>query len=96
MRTYDEVGSPRGTGQALLGLAAAEAASGDAQRALAIATAAEVMSKRAGVVVEHPMAPGVAERIEALKATIPREQLDAAITSGAAMTPAEVLAMLAA
>ncbi len=96
LRTYDEVGSPRGTGQALMGLAAAEAAIGNAERALAIAAAAEVMSSRAGVVVEHPMAPGVAERIEELKATIPREQLEELMATGAAMTPAEVLAMLAA
>ena len=59
LRTYDEVGSPRGTGQALIGLAATEAAAGNAERALLIAAAAQVMSERAGVVVEHPMAPGV-------------------------------------
>ena len=74
----------------------AEAASGNVERALAIAAAAEVMSQRAGVVVEHPLAPGVAEQIEALKATVPRERLDELMGSGAAMTPAEVLAMLAA
>jgi tetratricopeptide (TPR) repeat protein len=96
VRTYDEVGSPRGTGQALMGLAAAEAACGNAERALAIAAAAEVMSQKAGVVVEHPMAPGVAEQIEELKATVPRDKLDQLMASGSAMTPAEVLAMLAA
>jgi tetratricopeptide (TPR) repeat protein len=58
LRTYDEVGSPRGTGQALMGLAAAEAAQGNTERAVAIAAAAEVMSRRAGVVIEHPLAPG--------------------------------------
>ncbi|MGK7313272.1 MAG: protein kinase domain-containing protein [Candidatus Longimicrobiales bacterium M2_2A_002] len=96
IRTYDEVGSPRGTGQALMGLAAAEAAGGSAERALAIATAAEAMSQRAGVVVEHPLAPGVAEQIEALKASVPREKLLAVQASGAALTPNEVLAMVAA
>ena len=79
-----------------MGLAAAEAAAGNAERALAIAAAAEVMSSRAGVVVEHPMAPGVAERIEALKATISQEHLAELMSTGAAMTPAEVLAMVAA
>lgn len=95
LRTYDEVGSPRGTGQALMGLAAAEAALGNGERALAIAAAAQVMSTRAGVVVEHPMAPGVAERIQALKATIPEAQLQALMASGSAMTPAQVLALVA-
>jgi serine/threonine-protein kinase PknK len=96
IRTYGEVGSPRGTGQALMGLAAAEAASGNAERALAIATAAEAMSERAGVVVEHPLAPGVADQIEALKAGVPREQLDALRAGGATLTPADVLKMVAA
>lgn len=94
VRTYDEVGSPRGTGQALMGLAAAEAAAGETERAVAIAAAAEMLSRRAGVVVEHPLAPGVAERIDALRASIPKEQLDVLVASGSAMTPADVLAIL--
>ncbi len=95
LRTYDEVGSPRGTGQALIGLAATEAAAGDIDRAVVIAAAAQAMSARAGVVVEHPMAPGVAERIESLKASIPRAELEALVASGRALTPAAVLAMVA-
>jgi tetratricopeptide (TPR) repeat protein len=94
LRTYDEVGSPRGTGQALIGLAAAEAAAGDSARAVAIAAAAQVMSERAGVVVEHPMAPGVAARIAALKASIPRAELDVLVASGSELTPAAVLALV--
>jgi hypothetical protein len=54
------------------------------------------MSARAGVVVEHPMAPGVAERIEALRASVPRKELDALVASGRALTPATVLAMVTA
>jgi predicted ATPase/tRNA A-37 threonylcarbamoyl transferase component Bud32 len=94
LRTYDEVGSARGTGQALIGLAATEAAAGNNERAVAIAAAAQEMSARAGVVVEHPMAPGVAERIEALRASVPRGELDALVASGRALTPAAVLAMV--
>ncbi|CAN5753805.1 hypothetical protein BH23GEM9_BH23GEM9_12080 [soil metagenome] len=96
LRTYDEVGSPRGAGQALIGLAATEAAAGNASRAVTIAAAAHEMSARAGVVVEHPMAPGVAERIEALRASVPRGELDALVASGSALTPAAVLAMVTA
>jgi hypothetical protein len=94
LRTSDEIGSPRGTGQALVGLAAAEAAAGNMERAVTIATAARVLSGRAGVVVEHPMATGVAERIEAIRATIPSGELDALVSSGAGLTPAAVLAMV--
>ena len=58
VHAYEEVGSPRGTGLALLGLAAVEAAEGRSERAVAIAAAAEAFLTRAGVVVAHPMDPG--------------------------------------
>jgi predicted ATPase/tRNA A-37 threonylcarbamoyl transferase component Bud32 len=94
LQTYDEVGSPRGTGQALIGLAATEAAAGNTERAVTIAVAAQAMSERAGVVVEHAMAPGVVERIEELRASIPQQQLDELVSTGSALSPSEVLAML--
>jgi len=92
--SYDEVGSPRGTGEALIGLAATEAAAGNDERAVTIAATAHVLAERAGVVVEHPMDPGVAGRIEALKATIPRAKLEELVASGSALSPAAVLAMV--
>src|SRR4029077_3476794 len=73
---YELVGSPRGTGIALFGLAAVEAAEGRPERAVAIAAAARSLSERAGVVIVHPMDPGLASRIEALKASIPKATLD--------------------
>jgi len=94
VRTYEEVGSPRGTGHALMGLAAVEAAEGRAERAVTIAAAAHELSQRAGVVVEHPMDPGVAERIEALKATIPHTTLAGLEADARALTPEGVLAMI--
>jgi tetratricopeptide (TPR) repeat protein len=93
LRTHDEIGSPRGTGEALVGLAAAEAALGNTERAVRIAAAAKVLSEKAGVLISHPLATGVAERIEAIKATIPSGELDALMSSGSALTPAAVLAM---
>jgi len=95
LRSYEEVGSPRGAAQALFGLAATEAAAGNVERAVTIAAAAQAMSTRTGVMVEHPMAPGVSERIEALRASIPREELQALLDSGNALSPAAVLAMVA-
>ena len=96
LRSNDEVGSPRGSAQALFGLAATEAAAGNAERAVTIAAAAQALSSRAGVMVEHPMAPGVAEKIEALRASIPQAQLKALMDSGDALSPAAVLAMVVA
>ncbi|HEX9564737.1 MAG TPA: hypothetical protein VF981_12225, partial [Gemmatimonadaceae bacterium] len=95
LRTQDEIGSPRGTGQALVGLAAAEAAAGHTENAVVIAAAAKVLSEKAGVLVSHPLATGVAERIEAIKAIIPSGELDMLVSSGSGLTPAAVLAMVA-
>ena len=95
LRTYDENGSPPGIGQALIGLAATEAAAGNTARAMEIATAAHAMSERAGVVIDHPMAPGLAERIAELKASIPATELAAIQQTGSVLTPAAVLAMAA-
>jgi non-specific serine/threonine protein kinase len=94
VHAYEAVGSPRGTGLALLGLAAVEAAEGRSQRAVAIAAAADALSARAGAVVEHPMDPGVVERIEALKASIPKAELDGLVADGRTLSPAAVLAMI--
>ena len=95
VREYEIVGSARGTGLALMGLAAVEAAVGRPERAVVIAATADALSARAGVVVEHPMDPGVVGRIEALKASIPRGTLDELLVNAGTLTPAAVLAMIA-
>ncbi len=88
------VGSSRGTGLALLGLAAVEAAEGRSERAVAIAAAAHALSERTGVVIEHPMDPGVVNRIDALKASIPKGTLDGLVSNASVLSPAAVLAMI--
>jgi tetratricopeptide (TPR) repeat protein len=93
--TYEEVGSPRGTGLAMLGLAAVEAAEGRTERAVAIAGAAQALSERAGVVCDHPMDPGVVQRIEELKVAIPEGTVDGLLAQASDLSPADVLAMLA-
>jgi len=95
VQANEEVGSPRGTGLALLGLAAVEAARGRKERAVEISAAAEALSKRAGVVVDHPMDPGLAERIEALKASIPKGTLDGLVANASTLSPAAILNMVA-
>jgi hypothetical protein len=71
-----------------------EAAGGRPERAVAIAAAAHALSERAGIVVEHPMAPGVVGRIEALKASIPKRTLDGLVANASTLSPAAVLAMV--
>jgi tetratricopeptide (TPR) repeat protein len=93
--TYENVGSPRGTGLALLGLAAVEAAEDRPEPAVAIAAAAHALSERAGGGVEHPMDPGVVDRIEALKVSIPKGTRDGLVANASTLTPAAVLAMVA-
>jgi len=95
VRTNEVVGSPRGTGLALMGLAAVEASEGRTERAVSIAAAAEALSLRAGVVIAHPMDPGLAQRIEALKASIPKGELAGLVSAASALTPAAILEMLA-
>jgi len=95
VRTNEEVGSPPGTGLALLGLAAVEAAQGRPEQAVEIAAAAEALSTRAGVVIDHPMDPGLVERIEALKATIPRGRLDGIVAGASTLSAAAILAKIA-
>ena len=93
VQTHEEVGSPRGTGLALLGLAAVEAAEGRSERAVAIAAAAHALSERAGVVVSHPMDPTLVTRIEELKATIPKGTLDGLVANASTLSPAAILSM---
>ena len=94
VHAHEQVGSSRGTGLALLGIAAVEAAAGRPERAVAIAAAAQALSERAGIVIDHAMVPGVVERIEALKASIPKGTLSGLVAKASTMTPAEVLAMV--
>ncbi|QJR34293.1 protein kinase domain-containing protein [Gemmatimonas groenlandica] len=95
LRVYDEVGSARGIGLALTGLAAAEAADGRAERAVTIAAAAEAMTERTGVVVVHPMGPEMGGQVDAARATIGKELLDALVAAGRDMSPGDVLTMIA-
>jgi predicted ATPase len=94
VRSYEEVGSAPGTGLALMGLAAVEAAAGRPELAVQIAVTAEALSAREGIVLEHPMDPGVVGRIEALKASIPKGTLAGIAANADTLTPAAVLAMV--
>jgi len=94
LRWYDEVGSTRGVGTALIGLAVAEAADGHSERAVTIAAAAEVLADQAGVVIVHAMGIGAGDQIEALRGTFDEESLARLTEAGRAMSPAEVVTMV--
>jgi non-specific serine/threonine protein kinase len=94
VQVYEEVGSPRGTGLALLGLAAVDAAEDRVERAIEIAEASRALSERAGVVCDHPMDPGLTERIAGLKASIPSATVQGLVAKANSLSPAAVVAML--
>jgi hypothetical protein len=52
------------------------------------------LSKRAGIVIAHPMDPGVVSRINALKTSIPKGTLDGIVANASVLSPAAVLAMV--
>lgn len=60
----------------------------------AIAAAANALTERVGVVCDHPMDPGVVDRIEALKASIPKQKVDGLLADASTLSPAAVLAMV--
>lgn len=93
LRTNDEIGSPAGIGQALLGLAATESAIGNEPLAVRLAAAAEARSRKAGVVIAHPMAPGLAEQIAEMRAKVPREKLEALVSEGEGLSVAAVMGL---
>jgi hypothetical protein len=95
LRVYDEVGSARGVGLALMGLAASEAADGRAARAVTIAAAADALSERTGVIVVHSMGPEMEGHVETARATIGTELREALVAAGRAMSPGAVLTMIA-
>lgn len=95
LRVYNDVGSTRGVGLALAGLAVAHAADGRAARAVTIAAAADALTERTGVVVAHPMGPEMTGLVDTARATIGQELLEALVVAGREMSPGAVLAMIA-
>jgi hypothetical protein len=62
---------------------------------LRVAAVADALSVRAGVVIEHTMAPGLAEKLASLKQNIPARDLAALVSRASTQTTAaDVLAMV--
>ena len=64
-------------------------------RAVTIAAAADAIAERTGVVVAHPMGPEMAGHVDTARATIGEELLAALVLAGRAMSPGDVLTMIA-
>jgi predicted ATPase len=92
-QAYDDVGSAPGVGMSVLGLAAVEAEEGNPKLAVTIASAAEVLAEKEGIVnvysVDSPSHP----YLEAAKATLSAEELAEADADGSNLSAAEVLAL---
>jgi predicted ATPase len=92
-RAYDDVGSAPGVGMSVLGLAAVEAEEGKPKLAVTIASVAEVLAEKEGIVnvysVDSPSRP----YLEAAKATLSSEELAEAHVDGRNLSAAEVLAI---
>jgi len=94
VRWYNEVGSPRGVGTAMLGLAIVEAHAGHTDRAVTIAAAADVMAEQAGVVVVHAMGIGAPDQIEEIREGCDPDTLARLTEVGRSMSPGEVLSLV--
>lgn len=91
LQAYDEVGSVRGKGITLFGLAATEMVEGNPERALTIAAAAERFSAEEGVVVEVTDGTPGKEYIEAAKKQLSEDEVASLSDKGAAMTVDEAV-----
>ena len=93
VQAHTDIASVRGVGLSLVGLAAAEAADGRAERAVQIAAAAEILAQEEGIVVvyvESHESPG-RELVEQARAALSADELARATEMGRTLTVADAL-----
>jgi predicted ATPase len=91
VQAHEDIGSVRGVGQALVGLAAAEALEDRPHRAAQIAAAAEVYAQEEGVVVVYSDETPGRELVEQARAELSAEELAQAAEAGRRLTIKEAL-----
>jgi hypothetical protein len=91
VQAHTDIGSVRGAGQALVGLAAAEAVEGRPETAAQIAAAAEVHAQEEGVVVVYSDETPGRELVERARAALSAEELAHATEMGRRLTIKEAL-----
>lgn len=86
VEAHTDVASVRGVGLSLVGLAAAEAVDGRAERAATIAAAAEVFAQGEGIVVVYSEETPGRELVDQARAALSAEDLAAATEAGRRLT----------
>jgi tetratricopeptide (TPR) repeat protein len=93
VQAYDDVGSVRGMGTSMIGLAAVDAVEGRPLQAVQIATAAEVFTREEGIVnVYSEDVPGHAY-VERAKAELGPDDSDRAVAQGRTLSVKETLGL---
>lgn len=94
LREHDSVGSPRGVGLALMGLAAVEVAEGRVERGLVVSAAADAFSEKEGVVVAYPWVFAARERLEEAIAALPPDEVAGLTERGRRLSADEAIAFV--
>ena len=95
LREHDSVGSPRGVGLALMGLAAVEVAEDRVERGLVVSAAADAFSEKEGVVVSYPWVFAARERLDEAIAALPSDLVDRLTARGRALSAQQAIAFVA-
>jgi tetratricopeptide (TPR) repeat protein len=93
VQAHTDIGSVRGVGQSLVGLAAVEAAENRPERAAQIAAAAEARAHEEGVVVVYSEETPGRDLVEQARETLSPEELARATESGSRLTIEEALGL---
>lgn len=94
LREHDSIGSPRGVGLALMGLAAAEVAEDRVERGLVVSAAADAFSEKEGVVVAYPWVFAARERLAEAIATLPEDRIARLTAEGRGLSAEETIAVI--
>ena len=90
---YTDIGSMRGIGTALIGLAALEAVDDRMAHAVAIATAADILARQEGIVNVYSLETPGHEQVERARATLSIPEAAEATARGSRLTLAEALSL---
>jgi len=94
VQAHTDIGSLRGVGQSLVGLAAVEAAENRFERAAQIAAAAEARADEEGIVVVYGAETPGSDLVEQARAALSAEELARATELGRRLTIEEALALV--
>jgi tetratricopeptide (TPR) repeat protein len=93
VQAHTDIGSVRGVGQSLVGLAAVEAAENRPERAAQIAAAAEARADEEGIVVVYGAETPGSDLVEQARAALSADELARATETGGRLTIEEALAL---